>query len=76
MPVHPLPFVTVTVNVPAVETEIVCVVAPVDQLYPENTPASKTVEEPEQNANPPVIDGERLVLMVVVAEAEPKHPST
>ena len=32
LPVHPFPFVTVTVNVEAVFTEIVCVVAPVDQL--------------------------------------------
>ena len=32
LPEHPLAFVTVTVNVPAVLTEIVCVVAPVDQL--------------------------------------------
>jgi hypothetical protein len=31
-PVHPLALVTVTVNVPAVLAEIVCVVAPVDQL--------------------------------------------
>ena len=31
-PVQPLPLVTVTVKVFAVFTEIVCVVAPVDQL--------------------------------------------
>ena len=31
-PVHPFASVTVTVNVPAVLTEMVCVVAPVDQL--------------------------------------------
>ena len=34
-PVHPLALVTVTVNVPDVLAEIVCVVAPVDQLYNE-----------------------------------------
>ena len=32
LPVHPLAFVTVTVNVPAAFTDMVCVVAPVDQL--------------------------------------------
>jgi hypothetical protein len=32
VPVQPPPFVTVTVNVEAVFTEMVCVVAPVDQL--------------------------------------------
>ena len=32
VPVQPLAFVTVTVNVPAVLAVIVCVVAPVDQL--------------------------------------------
>ena len=31
-PVHPLALVTVTVNVPAVLTPMVCVVAAVDQL--------------------------------------------
>ena len=31
-PVHPFALVTVTVNVPAVFADIVCVVAPVDQL--------------------------------------------
>jgi hypothetical protein len=31
-PGHPLALVTVTVNVPAVLVDIVCVVAPVDQL--------------------------------------------
>ena len=30
LPVHPPPLLTVTVNVPAVLTVIVCVVAPVD----------------------------------------------
>jgi hypothetical protein len=30
--VHPFAFATVTVNVDAVLTEMVCVVAPVDQL--------------------------------------------
>ena len=35
LPVQPLALVTVTVNVPAEFTEMVCVVAPVDQLYPE-----------------------------------------
>ena len=32
LPVHPFAFVTVTLKLPAVDTEIVCVVAPVDQL--------------------------------------------
>ena len=32
VPVHPLAFVTVTVKVDAVLTEMVCVVPPVDQL--------------------------------------------
>ena len=31
-PVHPFASVMVTVNVPAVLTEMVCVVSPVDQL--------------------------------------------
>ena len=31
-PVQPFALVTITVKVPAVLTEIVCVVAPVDQL--------------------------------------------
>ena len=58
MPVHPLAFVTVTVNVPAVLTEMVCVVAPVDQayaLYP--APAFKVVEPPEQNDVLPLMVG-------------------
>ena len=35
VPVHPFALVTVTVNVPAVLTEIVCVIALVDHKYEE-----------------------------------------
>lgn len=53
-----LAFVTVTVKVAAVLTFIVCVVAPVDQLYEANPdPAFNVAEPPAQNGMFPVIEG-------------------
>jgi hypothetical protein len=74
-PEHPLPSVTVTVNVFAVLTIIHCVVAPVLQLY-ETSPAGAhiCVELPEQNESVPLMDGVGLALTVVVADVEPEHP--
>lgn len=75
VPVHPLPFVTVTVNEFAVLTEIVCVVAPVDQVYIEYPlPASRVVEPPVQIAVFPVIEGVGFGLTVVVSESIPVQP--
>ena len=73
-PVQPLALVTVTVKVFAVLTEIVCVVAPVDQLYVVKAPAFNVVELPEQKDNVPLIDGDGAVLTVMVLDAEPVHP--
>ena len=71
---HPPPFVTVTVKVPAELTEIVCVVAPVDQLYPAYTPAFNVVELPEQNDKLPLMVGAAIELVFVVTDDEPVHP--
>jgi len=75
LPVHPLALVTVTVKVPAVDTLIEDVVAPVDHryvLYPE--PAFNIVELPKQNVVVPLMDGVGLELTVVVALVLPVHP--
>ena len=67
LPVHPLALVTVTVKVPAVDTLMEDVVAPVDHkyvLYPE--PAFNVVELPEQNDVVPLIDGVGLPLTVML----------
>ena len=57
-PVHPLPSLTVTVNVFAVFTMTHCVVAPVLQLY-KASPAGAhiCVELPWQNVSVPLMDG-------------------
>ena len=73
-PEQPFPSVTVTVNVDAVLTEMVCVVAPVDQTQPANIPALRVVELPEQKERLPVIDGVGLGLMIVVTVAESLQP--
>jgi hypothetical protein len=73
-PVHPFPSVTVTVKAPAVLTEIVCVVAPLVQLYAVYDPASNVVELPAQNAKVPLIEGVGNGFITVVAEAEPVQP--
>ena len=52
---QPNPSVTVTPQVDAEDTVIVRVVSPVDHKYPENAPASKTVELPLQIAKLPVM---------------------
>ena len=74
LPVQPFTLVTVTVNVPDVLTEIVCVVEPVDQMYPANNPASNTVEPPEQKDKDPEITGVGSVLTVVVTRVLPVQP--
>lgn len=75
VPEHPLELVTVTLYVPAVETEIDCVVDPVDQLYElKPLPELKLEFEPVQIAETPVIVGVGEVAVVTAIEALPEHP--
>ena len=75
VPEHPLELVTVTLYVPAVETEIDCVVAPVDQRYElKPLPELKLEFEPVQIAETPVIVGVGEVAVVTAIEALPEHP--
>lgn len=51
---HPLPSVTVTVYNPDVFAEIVCVVAPVDQMFPVAEEEVNVTEPPEQKVVGPL----------------------
>jgi hypothetical protein len=66
---QPAALVTVTVNVPAAETVIDCVVAPVDQRLPVAADEVSVIEAPGQNEAAPVIVGVAGAALAVTANA-------
>ena len=77
VPEQPAALVTVTDTGVALLTEIVCVVAPVDQRYEAYpAPASSVVEPPAQNASVPLMVGVGKAFTVVLTdELVPAQPA-
>ena len=74
-PVHPSVSMTSTPKLPSSVTVMVCVVSPVDHVYPEKpVPASRVVPEPSQNESTPVITGVREAVSVTAKDACPVQP--
>jgi hypothetical protein len=67
---QPLAFVTVTVNEPAAETVIDCVVAPVDQRFPVADDDVSVIEVPAQNELGPLMVGVGGAGFTVTANGE------
>ena len=66
---QPAALVTVTVNEPAVETTIDCVVAPVDQRFPVADEEVSVTEPPVQNEEAPLMVGVAGSAFAVTAKA-------
>ena len=66
---QPLALVTVTVKEPAAETEIDCVVAPVDQRFPVADDEVSVMLAPGQKAEGPLIVGVAAAGLTVTANA-------